>query len=212
MLSGGMAAGAPSPGHEPRLHSLCPTSVALPLSGPQPRPHSWPILPFASLPGLLALPASQEHPPHRCPGPHFALSKAVPLRESFRYVRSTGYLPGLPARLVGALQLHPGRAVLGLSAKCMPDGECQRRALGLRSVASRGGSLGHRRTHRWRGQRTARQEAERLLLLENFERKLGEPSREDESGKTGRGRVININQILRAVVPLLGGTRFSKLL
>lgn len=151
MLSGGMAAGAPSPGHEPRLHSLCPTSVALPLSGPQPRPHSWPILPFASLPGLLALPASQEHPPHRCPGPHFALSKAVPLRESFRYVRSTGYLPGLPARLVGALQLHPGRAVLGLSAKCMPDGECQRRALGLRSVASRGGSLGHRRTHRWQG-------------------------------------------------------------
>lgn len=49
MLSGGMAAGTPSPGHEPRLHSLCPTSIALPLSGPQPHPHSWPILPFASL-------------------------------------------------------------------------------------------------------------------------------------------------------------------
>lgn len=57
-----------------------------------------------------------------------------------------------------------------------------------------------------------RREAEHLLLLENFKRKLGEPSREDGSGKTGRGRVININQILRAVVPLLGGTRFSKLL
>lgn len=56
----------------------------------------------------------------------------------------------------------------------------------------------------------AQREAERFLSLEKFERKLGEPSREDESRKTGRGRVININQILRAVVPLLGGTRFSK--
>lgn len=56
----------------------------------------------------------------------------------------------------------------------------------------------------------AQREAECFLSLEKFEHKLGEPSREDESGKTGRGRVINRNQILRAVVPLLGGTRFSK--
>lgn len=56
----------------------------------------------------------------------------------------------------------------------------------------------------------AQWEAERFLSLEKLEHELGEPSREDESRKTGRGRVININQILRAVVPLLGGTRFSK--
>ena len=154
MLSGGMTAGAPSPGHELRLHSFRPTSVTLPLRGPQPCPHSWPILPSASLSGLLALPACQEHPPHRCPGPRFALYKAVPLRQSFRYVRGTGDLPGLPARLVGALQLHPGRAVLGLSAKCVPDEEPQRRALRLRSVAPGGGSLGCQCTHRWRGQHT----------------------------------------------------------
>ena len=114
-------------------------------------PHSWPILPSTSLLGLPALPASQEQPPHRCPGPRFALSKAVPFRQSFRYVRGTG---DLPAQLVGALQLHLDREVLGLSTECMPDGEPQRRVLGLRSVAPGGGSLGCRCTHRCWGQRT----------------------------------------------------------
>lgn len=93
----------------------CPTP---PSPSPQWPPAAPPQLAHPSIrltSGPASSPCQSGVPTSQVPwAPLCSFSKAV-LRESFlRYVRSTGYLPGLPARLVGALQLHPGRAVLGL--------------------------------------------------------------------------------------------------
>lgn len=148
MLSGGMTAGASSPGHEPRLHSLRPTSVALPLKGLQPRPHT--VGPSFHPPHFWACPLSLPVRSSHLTG---ALAPALPFLKlcPLGKVSDMSGTGDLPAQLVGALQLHLGREVLGLSTsmpECMPDGEPQRRALGLRSVAPGGGSLGCRCTHR----------------------------------------------------------------
>lgn len=101
-------------------------------------------------------------------------------------------LSALIAGSVGARQLCPGRG-----AGRRP----QRRTLGPGVTLQRGGSLGLRLTLDAKG--AGGPAGGRVPLT------VEEGLRGDKSGKTGRGGV-NINQILWAVVPLLGETSFQE--